>query len=152
MLSRRDANDCIGSVDLDQPTWNKIAVKICKEWYPDASSFQYDPSSTWPKYLQSSTIPHIYVGQGLTVSLTFEYGVEDWGLDSAYGWQPYYEPQSQSICIADLQVLISEMVNDNYCLGTSGYDTSGLINGNTAGGVQDATGTGQPKWYTFSAN
>jgi hypothetical protein len=84
--------------------------------------------------------------------LDFTYGVEDWSLGALYGWQPFYEPQGQAICIADLTVLINEMVNDNVCLFATGYDTSGVINGDTAGGVQDPTGTGQPKWYTFSAS
>jgi hypothetical protein len=152
-ISARTAspNFCIGSVDLDQPTWNKIAVKICKEWYPSATSYQYDPSSDWPSYLKSSVIPGIYVGNGITVALNFEYGVDDWGFTANYGWQTFYEPQSQALCIADLETLINEMVNDNVCLGTSGYDTSGVINGNTAGGISDYLGTLQPKWYTFSA-
>jgi hypothetical protein len=152
LLTERGSDDCIGTVDLDQLTWDKLAVKICKEWYPDVHSFQYDPSSTWPSYLKSSTIPSIYVGNGLTVSLSFIYGVEDWSLPANDGWQPYYEPQSQSLCIADLKVLINEMVNDNFCLDTSGYDTSGVLNGQNSLGVQDPTGTGQPKWYTFQAN
>jgi hypothetical protein len=153
-LSKRtpEPDFCIGSVDLDQPTWNKIAVKICKEWYPSASSYQYDPSSDWPSNLKSASIPAIFVGGTVgTVSLSFAYGVDDWSFTANYGWQPYYEPQSQALCIADLQTLINEMVNANVCLGTSGYDTSGVINGNTAGGVQDFLGTLQPKWYTFSA-
>ena len=141
-----------GSVDLDQPTWNKIAVKICKEWYPEDSPYVYDPSSDWPLNLKSSSIPGIYVGAPFgTVALNFEYGVDDWGFTAYWGWQPYYEPQSQALCIADLQILINEMVNDNVCLYTSGYDTSGVINGQTSFGVQDIYGTLQPKWYTFSA-
>jgi hypothetical protein len=141
-----------GSVDLDQPTWNKIAVKICKEWYPEDSPYVYDPSSDWPLNLKSSSIPGIYVGAPFgTVALNFEYGVDDWGFTAYAGWQPYYVPQSQALCIADLQTLINEMVNDMVCLGTSGYDTSGVINGQTSFGVQDIYGTLQPKWYTFSA-
>jgi hypothetical protein len=150
-LMRRtpSADDCIGSIALDQPTWNAIAAKICKIWYPSASTFQYDPSSTWPSFLKSTTLGPIHVGPGLNVNLEFTYGVEDWGLSAAYGWQPFYEPQSQALCIADLTVLINEMVNDNVCLFATGYDTSGVING--VGGVENPSGTGQPKWYTFSA-
>jgi hypothetical protein len=153
-ISARTAspNFCIGSVSLDQPTWNKIAVKICTEWYPDPSSYVYDPSSDWPLYLKSSSIPAIYVGAPFgTVALNFEYGVDDWGFTEYYGWQPYYEPQSQALCIADLQTLINEMENDNVCLDTSGYDTSGVVNTNPSAGTTNPLGTLQPKWYTFSA-
>ena len=72
------------------------------------------------------------------MTLTFTYGVNDWDLQSTLGWQPYYVPQSQTLCIADLNTLIGEM--DNSCAFDTGYDTS-----------QDTSGTGQPKWYTFIA-
>jgi hypothetical protein len=78
------------------------------------------------------------------VALNFEYGIDDWGFTAQYGWQPYYEPQSQALCIADLQTLINEMVNSGDCLYTGGYDTSGVD-------VGVGSGTFQPKWYTFSA-
>jgi hypothetical protein len=132
-------------VPLDQPTWNYIAVKICKGWYPDASAYEYDPSSDWPLYIKSTTFHSINVGPPFgIVALNFQYGVADWELTANWGWQPYYEPQSQALCIADLQTLINEMVNSGDCLYTSGYDTSGFD-------TNVLTGTLQPKWYTFSA-
>ena len=72
------------------------------------------------------------------MTLTFTYGVNDWNLQKSLGWQPYYVPQSQTLCIADLNTLVVEM--DNSCAFDTGYDTS-----------QDTSGTGQPKWYTFIA-
>ena len=84
----------------------------------------------------------------MSVTVEFTYGVEDWDLSTLAGWQTFYVPQSQSICIADLTTLISEMNTE--CLYLTGYDTSGAEW--TAGPPFDLTGTLQPKWYTFLAS
>ena len=133
--------DCNSAITpaLTQPTWNKIVGRICNNWYPDPTTFQYDPSAPLPTSLKSSSLGPINVGSGQVVTLQFSYGVNDWQTQLDFGWQPYYEPQSQALCIADLTNLVNEM--NNVCLYTTGYDTS-----------LDITGTGQPKWYTFSAS
>jgi hypothetical protein len=137
----QNPSDCNLSITpaLTQSTWNNIANRICSNWYPDPTTYQYDPSATWPTSLKSSTLGPINVGGGQIVTLQFSYGVNDWDFQAAYGWQPYYEPQSQALCVANHTNLINEM--NNVCFYLTGYDTS-----------QDVTGTGQPKWYTFSAS
>jgi len=144
-LTKRSANpnDCnpnqVPWLSFDVSTWEHIALKICRLWYPNSNSFEYDPASPWPIALKSSVLGPINVGGGQIVTLSFTYGVNDWDLQADYGWEPYYVPQSQALCIADLNTLIVEM--DNVCAYDTGYDTS-----------QDLTGTGQPKWYTFIAS
>lgn len=125
-------------LSFDLATWQRMALRVCKSWYPTSSDFQYDPASPWPTALKSSALGPINVGGGQIVKLTFKYGVNDWNLQNNLGWQPYYVPQGQALCIADLNTLITEM--DSSCAFYTGYDTSG-----------DTSGTGQPKWYTFIA-
>lgn len=119
--------------------WEHIITRICKQWYPNPSSYEWDPASPRPNYLKAATLGPLYVGNGQVINFDFKYGVNDWGLQAAYDWQTYYVPQSQELCIADLKTLIQDMHNS--CLFGTGYDTS-----------QDLSGSGQPKWYTFMAS
>jgi len=73
------------------------------------------------------------------LKLELKYGVADWGTQANFGWQKFFVPQSQALCIADLTNLVADM--QSVCFFWPGYDTS-----------NDISGTGQPKWYSFSVS
>ncbi|KAH8654146.1 hypothetical protein BGZ60DRAFT_435972 [Tricladium varicosporioides] len=141
-LGERSANpkDCKGGFgpELTIATWLRIIDKICEIWYPDPLSFRYDPSGPVSIPLQHSHFVTPLPGAPGLLNLDLKYGVADWGTQSIYKWQKFYVPQTQALCKADLTNLVSDMKT---CFFWQGYDTS-----------KDITGTGMPKWYSFSVS
>ncbi|KAH6666945.1 hypothetical protein B0J14DRAFT_642825 [Halenospora varia] len=142
-LGERSPNpgDCKGGSgpELTIDTWLRVINKICEIWYPGPSTFRYDPSGPISSPLQHSHFVTPLPGTPGLLNLDVKYGVADWNTQALYGWQKFYVPQSQALCKADLTNLVSDMKTT--CFFWQGYDTS-----------NDITGTGMPKWYSFSVS